>query len=52
MSPTQVSNTARYVQFGIVSAGASGCGALADSKPGIYVRVQRYMNWILDNIRE
>lgn len=52
MIPAQVSKTARYVQYGIVSAGAPGCGVLSDTKPGIYVRVTQYMNWILDNIRD
>lgn len=41
----------RYIQFGVVSAGAKGCGELSESKPGIYVRVQNYMKWILDNMR-
>lgn len=50
--PTRVANSARYVQHGIVSLGAKGCGVLPDSKPGIYVRVQKYMNWILDNMRD
>lgn len=42
-------NGTKYIQFGIVSAGAPGCGA-GDSKPGIYVRVQNYVHWILDNL--
>lgn len=50
--PTRVGHAVRYVQHGIVSLGARGCGVLADSKPGIYVRVQNYMNWILDKMRD
>lgn len=48
----QLNGTAHYVQFGIVSAGDAYCGKRLVSKPGIYVKVQRYMNWILDNIEE
>lgn len=50
MYPSFVVNSAKYVQWGVVSVGAPGCGVLAESKPGIYVRVQKYMNWILDNM--
>lgn len=38
----------KYVQFGIVSYGAKGCGDT--SVPGIYCRVSSYMEWILDNM--
>ncbi|XP_049543411.1 serine protease grass-like [Anopheles darlingi] len=39
----------RFVQYGIVSAGASSCGRL--SLPGIYTRVSSYMNWIVENMQ-
>lgn len=42
-------NGARFVQFGIVSAGVNTCGQ--KSVPGIYCRVASYMDWILQNIR-
>lgn len=52
MFPNHLNGSGRYVQFGIVSAGAPGCGESDESKPGIYVKVQRYMNWILDKMQE
>lgn len=42
-------NGARFVQFGIVSAGVDSCGL--KSVPGIYCRVAAYMDWILGNMR-
>ncbi|XP_055617608.1 serine protease grass-like [Toxorhynchites rutilus septentrionalis] len=42
-------NGARFVQFGIVSAGVDSCGL--KSVPGIYCRVDSYMDWILENIK-
>lgn len=42
-------NGARFVQFGIVSAGVNTCGQ--KSVPGIYCRVASYMDWILENIK-
>lgn len=41
-------NGARFVQFGIVSAGINSCGH--NIVPGVYCRVASYMNWILDHI--
>ncbi|XP_031327722.1 melanization protease 1-like isoform X1 [Photinus pyralis] len=38
----------RYIQQGIVSFGTKFCG-MTDI-PGVYTRVDRYMEWILDNI--
>ena len=47
-SPIQVSNSIKYVQFGIVSYGDSiVCG---DNKPGVYTNVYSHLNWILDNL--
>ncbi|XP_058064289.1 serine protease easter-like [Anopheles bellator] len=40
---------ARFVQFGIVSAGVKSCGV--ESVPGIYTRVSSYMDWIVENMR-
>ncbi|XP_050093189.1 serine protease grass-like [Anopheles aquasalis] len=40
---------ARFVQYGIVSAGVPSCGKV--SAPGIYVRVSSYMDWIIRNMR-
>ncbi|XP_035912354.1 serine protease easter-like [Anopheles stephensi] len=40
---------ARFVQFGIVSAGVKSCGK--ESVPGIYTRVTSYMNWIVANMK-
>lgn len=40
---------ARFIQFGVVSAGVDSCGL--KSVPGIYCRVGSYMDWILDNLQ-
>uniref|UniRef100_A0A2M4BQM2 CLIP domain-containing serine protease n=1 Tax=Anopheles marajoara TaxID=58244 RepID=A0A2M4BQM2_9DIPT len=40
---------ARFVQYGVVSAGVSTCGK--QSVPGIYTRVSSYMNWIVENMK-
>uniref|UniRef100_A0A182JYL3 CLIP domain-containing serine protease n=1 Tax=Anopheles christyi TaxID=43041 RepID=A0A182JYL3_9DIPT len=40
---------AKFVQFGIVSAGVRSCGK--ESVPGIYTRVTSYMNWIVANMK-
>uniref|UniRef100_A0A182FC40 CLIP domain-containing serine protease n=1 Tax=Anopheles albimanus TaxID=7167 RepID=A0A182FC40_ANOAL len=40
---------ARFVQYGIVSAGVNSCGRT--SAPGIYTRVSSYMDWIIANMR-
>uniref|UniRef100_A0A182WMK6 CLIP domain-containing serine protease n=1 Tax=Anopheles minimus TaxID=112268 RepID=A0A182WMK6_9DIPT len=40
---------ARFVQFGIVSAGIRSCGK--ESVPGIYTRVTSYMDWIAANVK-
>lgn len=41
----------RAIQFGIVSTGVPLCG-VGSAKAAIYVRVQHYMHWILDNMRK
>ncbi|XP_063216370.1 spaetzle-processing enzyme-like [Bacillus rossius redtenbacheri] len=38
----------RYFLIGIVSFGASRCGAT--SKPGVYTRASAFMRWIMDNM--
>lgn len=48
--PSVLNGSPKYIQYAIVSAGGAGCGN-GDAKPGVYVRIQNYMNWILDNIR-
>lgn len=40
----------RYVQFGIVSFGTRACGV--QNFPGVYTRVDYYLDWILDNLRD
>ncbi|XP_050093187.1 melanization protease 1-like [Anopheles aquasalis] len=40
---------ARFVQYGIVSAGVNACGEA--SVPGIYTRVSSYMDWIIRSMR-
>ncbi|KAL3268351.1 hypothetical protein HHI36_007467 [Cryptolaemus montrouzieri] len=39
----------RYVQYGVVSYGPKNCGTLG--MPGIYTRVDLYIEWILDKIK-
>ncbi|XP_045474984.1 phenoloxidase-activating factor 1-like [Harmonia axyridis] len=39
---------AKYVQAGIVSFGAKNCGSFG--LPGIYTKVQPYVNWIIDQV--
>uniref|UniRef100_A0A182MDE7 CLIP domain-containing serine protease n=1 Tax=Anopheles culicifacies TaxID=139723 RepID=A0A182MDE7_9DIPT len=40
---------AKFVQYGIVSAGVRSCGK--ESVPGIYTRVTSYMEWIATNMK-
>ncbi|KAF2897100.1 hypothetical protein ILUMI_09081 [Ignelater luminosus] len=42
-------NDARFVQYGVVSFGPRFCGQ--DGFPGVYTRVDYYMDWILDNMK-
>ncbi|XP_045483934.1 venom protease-like isoform X2 [Pieris rapae] len=39
----------RYVQYGVVSSGPGLCGS---GEPGFYTDVSKFVNWILDNIKE
>ncbi|KAF5308212.1 hypothetical protein FQR65_LT06392 [Abscondita terminalis] len=41
-------NEIRYMQYGIVSYGPTKCGH--KDVPGVYTRVDKYMDWILQNI--
>ncbi|KFB52508.1 AGAP009214-PA-like protein [Anopheles sinensis] len=45
-----VSINARYVQYGVVSFGLNSCGK--KSAPGVYTRVESYMDWILSNLED
>lgn len=38
----------KYYLFGIVSFGAKYCGAT--TMPGVYTKITKYMNWVLDNL--
>ncbi|CAG9813085.1 unnamed protein product [Phaedon cochleariae] len=44
-----VNGDTRYVQQGIVSFGPAFCGL--DGYPGVYTRVEYYMDWILDAMK-
>lgn len=46
--PTIINNVPKYVQYGIVAFGPSGCGVIGI--PGVYTKVVYYVDWILDNI--
>lgn len=39
----------RTMQYGIVSVGAAACGT--SGFPTVYTRVDKYVGWILDNMR-
>uniref|UniRef100_A0A182ITB3 Uncharacterized protein n=1 Tax=Anopheles atroparvus TaxID=41427 RepID=A0A182ITB3_ANOAO len=45
-----VSVSARYVQYGVVSFGLKSCGKKA--APGVYTRVESFIDWILDSLEE
>lgn len=42
-------NPPKWYLVGIVSFGSSQCGLA--NWPGIYTRVDRYIDWIINNIR-
>uniref|UniRef100_A0A336MQL0 CLIP domain-containing serine protease n=1 Tax=Culicoides sonorensis TaxID=179676 RepID=A0A336MQL0_CULSO len=48
--PARLSGT-KYIQFGVTSFGASGCGD-DEGLPGVYANVRHYLKWILDNLEQ
>ncbi|KAJ8953051.1 hypothetical protein NQ314_007426 [Rhamnusium bicolor] len=44
-----IDGTSRFIQYGIVSYGPKHCGI--NGQPGIYTRISKYMEWILDNLK-
>ncbi|XP_052742399.1 CLIP domain-containing serine protease HP8-like isoform X2 [Bicyclus anynana] len=49
MIESDFNGSLRLVQYGVVSFGPSACGS---QYPGVYTDVSKYMDWILDNIKE
>ncbi|XP_058064894.1 CLIP domain-containing serine protease HP8-like, partial [Anopheles bellator] len=45
-----ISVSGQYVQYGVVSFGLNTCGKL--SAPGVYTRVENFIDWILENMEE
>ncbi|XP_058056679.1 CLIP domain-containing serine protease HP8-like [Anopheles bellator] len=43
-----ISVSGQFVQYGVVSFGLNTCGKL--SAPGVYTRVESYIDWILENM--
>lgn len=50
MRQDAVGSTIRWHVQGIVSFGPETCGK--SDNPGIYTKVGKYLDWILDNIRD
>lgn len=46
---TQYNMEVRYVQYGIVSFGPNPCSTRG--LPGVYTKITKYLDWILDNIK-
>lgn len=46
--PLMSLDNVKMVQFGIVSFGPKPCAI--QGSPGVYTKVQAYMDWILDNM--
>ncbi|XP_053661802.1 phenoloxidase-activating factor 3-like [Anopheles marshallii] len=45
-----ISVNERYVQYGIVSFGLATCGR--QSAPGVYTKVESYIDWIMEHLEE
>lgn len=46
-----ISNTtSKYIQYGIVSFGTKSCGIL--SEPGVYTKVEHFVNWIFEVVKD
>ncbi|XP_058796722.1 melanization protease 1-like [Phymastichus coffea] len=48
-APGVVNGKNKYIQYGIVSFGVKNCGT--QGLPGVYTRVDYYLDWILNSIR-
>ncbi|XP_043255138.1 melanization protease 1-like [Colletes gigas] len=48
-APIAYNSNVKYVQYGIVSFGLKECGT--DGVPGVYTKLEYYMDWILNTIR-
>ncbi|XP_014215660.1 serine protease easter-like isoform X2 [Copidosoma floridanum] len=50
VAPSVYNGTPRYVQYGVVSFGIKLCGT--QGFPGVYTRLNFYLDWLLDNMRD